>query len=163
MTLSFAIAGPPRTKKTSNRVVRITPKGGGRSFTKILPSAAFEEWFDVAMSQAPMIRRKLLDQGFDLPLRGPVAVRATFYRDRFAGDATGFYQALADWLQEPVIDPDTGRTRRNGAGIIGDDSQVMHWDGSRLAKDANCPRIEVAIEVLGEHQGDLLTFAEVAC
>lgn len=126
-----------------------------------MPSEAYLEWFDNAMSQAPTIRRTLLNGGYELPIKGPVSIRATFYRERLSGDATGFYQALADWLQESRIN-ENGRTTRNGAGIIEDDSQIGHWDGSRLAKDANCPRIVVEIEVLGEHQGELLELAGVS-
>ncbi len=141
----FSISGVPRTKKTSNRIVQIKGKNGGRGFTKILPSEAHEQWFKEAMGQVPIIRRLVdpLGEGL-LPLACPVAVRAIFFRDRLSGDLLGYLQALADWLQEPKIGP-SGKMTRNGAGIIKDDAQIKSWDGSRLDKDATCPRIEVTI------------------
>jgi hypothetical protein len=151
---AFTIAGPPRTKKTSNRIVQIRAKGGGRGFTKILPSEAHEAWFKAAMQQAPGIRAALLRAGVRLPLAGLLNVRAMFYRDRLSGDATGFYQGLADWLQEPRANKD-GKTIRQGAGIIRDDAQIVSWDGSRLLKDAARPRIEVQIEVVEAGQQEL--------
>ena len=60
-----------------------------------------------------------------------VNVAATFYRDALRGDATGYYQALADLLQ--------------AAGIVANDVLCVSWDGSRLAKDAQRPRIEVVL------------------
>ncbi len=151
--ISFTVAGPPRTKKTSNRIVQIKGKNGARGFTKILPSEAYEDWFKAAMLQAPAIRRALLNAGATLPLTGLLNVRAMFYRERLSGDATGFYQGLADWLQEPR--QSKGRTVRQGAGIIRDDAQIVSWDGSRLLKDAACPRVEVRIEVVEEGAGVL--------
>lgn len=37
---------------------------------------------------------------------------------------------------------------RDGLGIIGDDSQIEHWDGTRLLVDRARPRIEVEVETL---------------
>lgn len=154
---SFAIVGAPRTKKTSNRIVQIRGKNGARGFTKILPSEAHEKWFKDAMLQAPRIRRVLINSGFELPITQPVSIAAVFYRERLSGDLCGFMQALADFLQEPRY-LRNGKTTRNGAGVIRDDSQVVSWDGSRPAKDAACPRIEVRIQVVGPADGEL--FAE---
>lgn len=132
----FSIAGAPRTKKTSQRVVR-----AGR-FTKILPSKAHQDWFAEAMSQVPMILANRW--AMELPIAGPVGVSALFFRERASGDLTGFMQALADFLQSPRTLP-SGRPGRKGAGIIVDDSQIASWDGTRLRKDATFPRIEVTI------------------
>jgi hypothetical protein len=158
VTIRFTIAGSPRTKKTSNRIVRIPGKNGSRGFTKILPSAAHEAWFMQAMSQAPAIRSALLCAGAQLPLAGEINARVTFYRDRESGDFLGYAQALADFLQAPKYD-DKGKVTRKGAGIILDDEQIKSWDGSRLAKDAARPRIEVCLEVTRERavQAELLT------
>ncbi len=159
---SFAITGSPRTKKTSQRIVQIKAKGDGRGFTKILPSEAHEQWFKAAMLQAPFIRMALKSAGFELPIAAPVNVCAIFYLERNSGDLTGFMQALADYLQEPRwATPKPGkpqRLSRNGAGVIKDDSQIAGWDGSRLRKDASCPRIEIAIRIVGPSNGEL--FAE---
>lgn len=134
---SFVLqASAPRTKKTSNRIVQIKAKGGGRGFTKILPSKAHEDWFKLAMQECVVIKAKMRQRGVELPLPHSLNVRAIFYRERLSGDATGFYQALADLIQ--------------AAGIVINDSQLVSWDGSRLRKDAAKPRIEVFLEVVEE-------------
>ena len=153
MTVQFTVLGSPRTKKTSLRLVHIPKKGGGRGFTKILPSEAYEDWFNEALLQAAGIPREIANAGVSLPIAGPVALAAVFYRKQASGDLLGFLQSLADWLQEPR--QKNGRTTRNGAGIIKDDVQVVNWDGSRLKKDALQPRIEVALTILADGQGDL--------
>ena len=60
--------------------------------------------------------------------------RALLYRDALIGDAAGYYQALADWLES--------------SGVIVNDRLIVQWDGSRLLKDAARPRIEVTLEEL---------------
>jgi hypothetical protein len=147
----FTVFGAPRTKKTSNRIVRF---GKAKEFTRILPSEAHEEWFKRAMTQAPIIKRGLLDAGFELPLVGNYNARVLFYRDAQTGDTCGYYQAIADFLQEPTWGKN-GRMTRNGAGVLKDDKQIRSWDGSRLRKDAATPRIEVTLELIGEGQGAL--------
>lgn len=59
---------------------------------------------------------------------------AIFYRDANRGDAVGYYQGLADALES--------------AGVLSDDKWIMQWDGTRLAKDAKRPRIEVTLTAL---------------
>lgn len=142
--IKITIPVAPRTKKTSNRIVQIKAKGGGRGFTKILPSEAHEVWFKEAMTYAAAIRGQLNCAGVTLPLTGSLEVCATFYRDRASGDLLGYEQAFADWLQEPKTN-DKGKLVRKGAGLIRDDVQIVSWDGSRLRKDAACPRIEATI------------------
>lgn len=116
---SATISGTPRTKKTSQRIVR-----AGR-FPKVLPSKAYIEWNNSAVMQLnPFVYRPSIDQ--------PVNCRAVFYRDALCGDAVGFYQALADTLQN--------------AGIVADDKWIVSWDGSRLLKDSVYPRVVVILE-----------------
>lgn len=119
--ITFVIAGAPRTKKTSNRIVRC-----GR-FSKILPSEAFLEWQKSAA--ASLFEAKRLHS---FPILEAVNCRALFFRERSVGDACGFYQGLADLLQHH--------------GIVKNDSQVRSWDGSRLLKDAANPRVIVTLE-----------------
>lgn len=153
MTATFVVEGPPRTKKTSNRIVtfhgRDRSTGKPKEFHKLLPSEQFEQWFKDAMTLAPFCRRELEAQGLQLPVSGPVQVTAIFYRDADRGDLTGYMQALADWMQ-------SSNKHRTGAGIIVDDVQIYSWDGSRLAKDAARPRIEVLLQTDQEqlHLGD---------
>lgn len=143
MCPTFLLTGAPRTKKTSSRLVRIG------KFHKIIPSKAHQSWFACAMDQAAEIRQRFRKAGIALPITQPVNVRAWFYRQTDVGDACGYYQALGDWLQEPVQSKkDQTKWRRQGAGIIKDDRQIASWDGSRLLKDSKCPRIEVQIQIL---------------
>jgi len=138
--ISFTIPGAPRTKKTSNRLV----VAGG--CYKVLPSKAYCRWLDVALQWGALIRTQARQQGHALPLAGPVSIRAIFYRDANRGDLTGYEQALADALQAPAY---RGlRQSRLGMGIIQDDRQIAHWDGSRLAVDREDPRIEVEVSLL---------------
>jgi hypothetical protein len=142
--VTFTIFGPCRTKKTSSQIVHIG------KFHKLLPSKQYLEWFHLALQQAPRIRRELAAQGAQLPLAGLVEVSAVFYRQTCVGDLCGFLQALGDYLQAPRLKP-----KRNGAGIIKDDAQIDSWDGSRRAKDADNPRIEVTIRGLGPGQAEM--------
>ncbi len=146
--IRIVVEGPiPRTKKTSSRIVRI----GG--VNKILPSKAYMEWFNSAMRIVPEIQRWAQKEGVELPLKGPVHVEALFYRDALRGDLTGYMQAVADWMQSPVIRIINGRPKlyRDGANIIADDAQIESWDGSRLLKDAARPRIEITVRPFQDH------------
>ena len=116
--MTLVIEGAPRTKKTSNRILRF-----GR-FNKIVPSEAYLAWRDAAVPQ-------LREQGRLVSWARPVNVRAVVYRDANRGDLIGYLQGLADALQE--------------AGVIVDDKFITGWDLSRLAKDAVRPRIEIEI------------------
>lgn len=121
----FIIQGAPRTKKNSNIV---TTKG---KHPRVLPSAAFSKWNRIAQMELARVRAKYT--GF--PIAVEINVRALFYRDAERGDAVGYYQALADALQE--------------GGILIDDKYAVSWDGSRLLVDKENPRVEVQItEVL---------------
>lgn len=120
MIWSAIILGPPRTKKTSAQLVR----AGFRP--RILPSKAFREW-NKTWAQPQLIRARP-----ETPIQCAVNCRAIFYREALRGDAVGFYQALADALQD--------------AGVVVNDAQIVSWDGSRMLKDAINPRIEVILE-----------------
>ncbi|CAB4184742.1 hypothetical protein UFOVP1122_28 [uncultured Caudovirales phage] len=108
---------PPRTKKTSGRIVRCG------KFPKLLPSKAFEEWQAGAVGDL----RKCVSRAVDYP----VNCNASIYRDALRGDAVGFYQAIADLLEV--------------AGVVLNDRLIVSWDGSRLLKDAKLPRVEVEL------------------
>lgn len=122
---SFTILGPPRTKKNHGRVI----VRGGRRFH--IQSIAYEQWHDVAMVHLAGIRVALRLKRVVLPVSGSIQVRATFYRDRLAGDLVGYEQALGDVLEE--------------TGIIQNDKLIYSWDGTRLDLDRVRPRIEVEI------------------
>ena len=154
----------PTTKKTSNRVVGIGAQCracGGRERTIVLPSEAFVEWEEIAAPQLRAswgeIERAIVAcsrcegvgrvqfgktsercmVGCDgtgkrpRPLDVPIAVRAIVYRQREAGDLAGYIQAIGDILET--------------AGVVENDERIKSWDGTRLAKDAHYPRIELEL------------------
>jgi Holliday junction resolvase RusA-like endonuclease len=127
MRLVFVVPGAGRTKKNSSRVVR----NGG--FTRVLPSAAHEAWYRSA-KQAFDADIRAMRVAARIPIGRPVRVSATFFRDRNTGDLVGYMQALADFLE--------------GQGVLVDDKWIASWEGTRLDKDAERPRIEVEMEVL---------------
>ena len=121
MIWSATIYGVPRTKKNSAQIVR----AGFRP--RLIPSAAFRAWNKQAQLQLAVLRKNLGD-----PIDFAINCRAMFYREALRGDAVGFYQAIADALEE--------------GGIVLDDKYIVSWDGSRMLKDAVNPRIEIVLE-----------------
>ncbi len=119
MIWNSTIYGVPRTKKNSAQIVRAEFR------PRLIPSAAFRAWNKQAQLQLALL-------GFYPPIQTAVNCRAMFYREALRGDAVGFYQALADALEE--------------ARIVLDDKFIVSWDGSRMLKDAANPRIEVVLE-----------------
>lgn len=130
-SITFVLPVTPRTKKNS----RVHAKVRGR--TVPLPSDAYREMEAgiVAWARARSIAGILLA---DAQLSQPLNCAAIFYRDANRGDAVGYYQALADALES--------------AGVLSDDKWIVQWDGSRLAKDAKRPRIEVTLTALDGEQ-----------
>ena len=123
MIWQLTIRGIPRTKKTSMRIV--TRRSTGKPF--VIGSATTRGWAETAILQ-------LRSQWHRPALDVAVAVRALIYRDRNVGDATNFYQAIGDVLQD--------------AGVIENDRLIEHWDGSRRLKDAENPRVEVFLSTV---------------
>lgn len=145
---------PPRTKKNHGQLM--TTRGGGKR-PRLFPAKAWTEWCQKAevrvngrliqavrttsSHEAPtmfLLSTDTAAAGFRgtttrrwQPLERPMNCAATFYRDRTTGDAVGYYQGLADLLEK--------------RGIIRNDSQIVSWDGSRLAKDAENPRTEIVL------------------
>ncbi len=122
MNVRFTITGPPRTKKNHGN---LDLRG---SKPRLHPSKPYQEWDQSAQMQLAVLRAK---SKLPLPIAIEVNITALFYRKTDVGDAVGFYQALADTLQN--------------AGVILNDRQITTWDGSRLRKDARAPRVEVLI------------------
>lgn len=133
MELNFTITGSPRTKKNSGQMVPAVSKTG-KPFVRIVPSEAYRAWHKQAKPQLDLFKIQMRAAAFDTP----VNVAATFYRDASIGDAVGYYQGLADALQE--------------AQILTNDKWIVQWDGSRLAVDRKNPRIEVTITPLAGEQ-----------
>jgi len=125
LKIAFTVAGAPRTKKNSGRIVR------ARKGRKLLPSKAYENWHKQAEAQAYGIKAHWRNSGAEFPITESVNVTATFYRDALRGDLINYCQALADWLQD--------------VQILDDDKRIEGWDGSRMAIDRKAPRIAVVI------------------
>ena len=128
--LTFSVYGAPRTKKNSGR----RKYSFARKRTFNVPSEAYETWARIARKSLPLIKQQIADAGVGLPISCDLNCQAVIYRLADAGDAVGFYQGLADWLQD--------------VGIVVDDVQIRQWDGSRLTKDAKLPRIEITLDEL---------------
>lgn len=121
MILHLTIPSAPRTKKNGGTI-----KMCGRVRKKI-PSEAWLRWRDSVIHE---VRRQFAltkMRAIDFPIN----CAALFYRDAARGDACGFYQGLADLLQE--------------AGVVTDDKWIVQWDGARLRKDPKWPRVEIEI------------------
>jgi hypothetical protein len=165
--ISLTLPGSPRTKKTSNRILRF---GRNKEHVRVAPSEAYEEWLAAVLKFGPAIHHQLSQSGVSLPLRGALEVSAIFYRDRAsASDLTGLMQAVGDALQAPMYTCQRCRKRsywreccgalkltRKGLGIILDDAQIESWDGTRRELDRDNPRIEVQIALLDGPQMSLL-------
>lgn len=120
----LVILGAPRTKKTSNQLVRTGRRPGGRM--RILPSQAWSNWVALAHIKRPGGPAWAVGTP---PLDWPMNLRAHFYRDAERGDAVGYYQGLADLLEK--------------RHVIENDALIRSWDGSRLLKDSGTPRVEL--------------------
>lgn len=127
MTIGLLISGAPRTKKNHGRVIQ----RGRRRFH--IPSDAWTMWSRLgALELAQILRRE--SRMFPIAKSVNLNCRALFYRDALMGDAVGYYQGLADLLQY--------------AGVLEDDVSLVSWDGSRLLKDADRPRVELLLTVI---------------
>lgn len=126
LALKFIVTGAPRTKKTSNQLVRT--KGKGRAV--VLPSKAWRAW----VKDALILPSDNEAGKADLPIEEMCNCKAVFYRDARRGDAVGYYQGLADLLEK--------------RGVLANDKQILSWDGSRMLIDRENPRTEVELEVI---------------
>ena len=124
MTMMFQIIGHPRTKKTSQRIVR----AGGRP--RIIPSKETAEWSNHAILQ---LRSQLHRyRGNTFHDRQRWNLRAVFYRrQETTADLIGHLQALCDVLE--------------AAEVVSNDRWIRGVDGSRLDVDQKNPRVEITL------------------
>ena len=81
--------------------------------------------------------------GMRSPLELPGRVGARIYRQAaWRSDLVNYLQAIGDALEPDKKQP---KDRPRFKGLLKNDYQIKSWDGSRLDKDADCPRIEVTI------------------
>lgn len=124
--INLIVPGAPRTKKTHSRIFRAGRGNSGR--IRVMPSKVWTEWCERSVHELAEQKRKMRES---FPLLADFNCTALFYRDARRGDAVGFYQGLADLLER--------------SGIVADDVQIVSWDGSRLLKDAENPRVELTL------------------
>lgn len=123
-TISFVIDVIPRTKKNSNRIVKIGNK------RKVISSKQYEEFEKECIY-------KLDNKLKQLYIEEPINIRAVFYMDtKRRVDITNLLNALDDMLVK--------------AGVIKDDNRniVASHDGSLVLYDKIRPRIEIEIKPL---------------
>jgi len=124
LPFSTVIPGAPRTKKNHGKRI----KRGNRIYN--VASDAYTAWNAMAVAS---LRRDIASlAGARRPITVPVNCRALFFREALTGDAVGYYQALADTLEN--------------AGVVENDKLIVSWDGTRLLKDAGLPRIILTLE-----------------
>lgn len=131
-SISMVLLGAPRTKKNHGRRIWRKDRRTGQSRPYHIPSAAHELWHDKASIQA-RLQAAAARWG---KCAERVTVRALVYRQADVGDMNGYQQAIGDMLQH--------------AGILVDDKLIRDWDGSRLLKDAERPRIEIEIRIVDD-------------
>jgi hypothetical protein len=135
---------PPRTKKNSPCIIpgmmRAGKDGVRRPVPVLVPSPAYTEWHRAAVYSLKIPVFNLFNnEGFQT-INYPVNCRAMIYRHALIGDALGYYQGLADFLEHNF------GTEENPRQIITNDRYIVSWDGSRMLKDADRPRIELTLE-----------------
>ena len=174
MRIAFTLPVVPRTKKTSNRIIGMGRRCnccGKHEIQRVMPSEQFEALLADCLWLASQVKDLIekASPGIQLPLVDPVHCCAQFYRDADAGDPLGYEQALGDILQAPRWKCSkrgcgkiaragedcscgalwgTMKESRKGMGIIDDDVQIRHWDGTRLHVDTARPRIEIVLTTL---------------
>jgi Holliday junction resolvase RusA-like endonuclease len=137
--VKLVIDGPPRTKKTSQRIVQVK----GRPI--IMSSKVAKGWEAEAVRQLARGADGFPKWKFSATVKGqivwktavfvvPVSVRALIYRDAERGDLVGYLQAIGDALER--------------AGVVANDKLIGSWDGSRRLIDRKQPRVEIEIEAM---------------
>lgn len=129
--LRMAIFGAPATKKNHGQIAMVKGK------PKIFPSKQYRRW----------VREARIDAEFlpAAPIDIPVNIKADFYRARRIGDAVGYYQALADFLELCLACKKKNCECGVRQYVLENDRWLASWDGSRLLKDAANPRIELEL------------------
>lgn len=127
--LVLVLLGDPRTKKNSQRPVPVKNKRTGKSYTKLLPSAAYEQYEEDCIIQITGDKK--------LDIDWPVNVKCVYYmRTHRACDLVNLQEGTLDLLVH--------------AGVLQDDNYkiVASMDGSRVLYDKKNPRVEITITAI---------------
>lgn len=121
LILTMTLSGEPRTKKNSQRIIRI-----GRGF-RIMPSKAFTDYERTCVMQIAADMR--------LCIAERVNVKCVYFMPTHRRvDLTNLLEATDDILVD--------------AGVLADDhcGIIRSHDGSRVEYDKHYPRVEITIE-----------------
>ena len=124
--MNITLTGAPRTKKNSQRIIRI-----GRG-SRILPSEAYLEY--AADCEAQLLAQRATNAGIDYP----VNVRCVYFMPmRRKVDLVNLLEATCDILKDSCV-------------VLDDNSGIVAGhDGSRVAYDKLNPRVEIEITRIG--------------
>ena len=124
--MRITLYGDPRSKKNSQRPVPIKNKKTGKTYTKLLPSEAYEKYEKDCHKQITGDKKCGITQ--------PVNVRCIYYMQTLRSvDLVNLQEGTLDLLVH--------------AGVLNDDNRniVASMDGSRVLYDKNNPRVEITI------------------
>ena len=127
MKIEFTIPIEPRTKKNSQRIIRVRTQSG-LAYSKIIPSKAYLKYHKDCAALIPRLYE---------PLDREVNVRAVYYMATHRKvDLVNLHEALLDILVD--------------YGVLSDDNSniVASMDGSTVLYDKESPRTEVEITLI---------------
>ena len=127
----LTLTGTPRTKKNSQRIIRI-----GRG-SKIIPSEAYMDYAQECSVQ--LLAQKATNRGIDYP----VNIAAVYYMPtRRKVDLVNLLEATCDILRDNFV-------------VLDDCSDIIAGhDGSRVEYDKLHPRVEIEITRIEEPAND---------
>ena len=161
--VAFTIFGPPRTKKTHNRLVGIgkkCPVCGQFPTHILLPSETFEEWQKQAMPQVIKARLAVNPVGIKCLKcegKGRVGKKLTTKCPRCLGSCVQItplpriqYNCAALIYRDRESGDTSGFIQAIAdcmelSGLIDNDVQLATWDGTKPLKDATHPRVEITL------------------
>ena len=120
--MTITLTGAPRTKKNSQRIIRI-----GRG-SRILPSKAYMEYAEECALQ--LLAQRATNKGIDYP----VNVACTYFMPtRRKVDLVNLPEATCDILKDSFV-------------VLDDSADIIAGhDGSRVEYDKQAPRVEIEI------------------